>query len=149
MSSQLAASGFILFVKILAGFAIAAFIAWKLTVIRAINIAATPAMINAAQPICIRYAKSCSHLCIPSHANGTAITIEINTRMIKSFVRSETISGTEAPNTFLTPISFTLCCAAYVINPHKPRQDISMANAEKILKRLYNLTSDLYNASNC
>ena len=43
------------------GFVIAAFIAWKLTVTSAINIAAAPAKANAVQPMGIRYAKSCNH----------------------------------------------------------------------------------------
>lgn len=50
--------------RLFTGFANAAFIAWKLTVSNAINKAVAPAAINIDQPILIRYAKSCSHLCI-------------------------------------------------------------------------------------
>jgi len=43
------------------GLATAAFIAWKLTVIKAIKIAAIPATINIHQLTVILYAKPCSH----------------------------------------------------------------------------------------
>ena len=43
----------------------AALIAWKLIVINVINKADVPAIINAAQPICILNAKSCNQLLIP------------------------------------------------------------------------------------
>lgn len=45
----------------LTGFAIAARIAWKLMVNKAINSAEAPASANTCQPICIRKAKSSSH----------------------------------------------------------------------------------------
>ena len=113
----------------------------------AINIAAMPAITNAVQPIFILKAKSCNHLFTPHYANGAAIANEMQTRMIKSFVSKETILDTEAPRTFLTPISFTRCCAANVISPQRPRQEISIVSTENILKRLYNLASSLYKAS--
>ena len=84
---------------------------------------------------------------MPQYANGTAITMAMPTNMMKSFASIETRFGTEAPRIFLIPISFTRCCAANVISPHRPRQDISIAKTENILKRLNNLISDLYNAS--
>src|SRR4026209_204768 len=56
------------------GLAIAALIAWKLTVINAIRIAAAPPIKKAVQPIFILNAKSCNHLLIPQYANGIAIT---------------------------------------------------------------------------
>ena len=50
--------------KLFTGFAIAALIAWKLTVINAMPIAVAPAIRNIHTLILILYAKSCSHSCI-------------------------------------------------------------------------------------
>src|SRR5687768_18236676 len=81
--------------KLFTGLASAAFIAWKLTVINAINMAAVPAITNAVQPICILNAKSCNHLFTPQYANGAAIAIEMQTMIKKSFVSNDTILETE------------------------------------------------------
>jgi hypothetical protein len=50
---------------------------------------------------------------------------------------------TEAPSTFLTPTSFTLCTAMNETNPYKPRQLRKMAITAKILYRLDNWLSCL------
>src|SRR5258706_11020768 len=95
----------------LTGLAIAALMAWKLTVNKATASATNPAAINIHQPIVILYAKSSNHLCINHHASGKANTAEIITSLRKSFDNMETILVTVAPSTFLTPISFVLCSA--------------------------------------
>src|SRR6478735_2928996 len=83
----------------LTGFAIAAFIAWKLIVANAIITANNPAAINIHALILIRYAKSLSQLFITYHASGDAIRNAISTSFIKSFESSNTILDTDAPNT--------------------------------------------------
>ena len=95
--------------KLFTGLAIAAFIASKLIVKNAINIEANPASANTHHDKFVRYAKSCSHLSIPYHASGAAITNAINTSFIKSIDNKLTILETLAPSTFRTPISFVCC----------------------------------------
>src|SRR5207249_570037 len=92
--------------KLFTGLATAALIAWKLIVNNAIKTASNPAPKNIHQLMLILYAKSCSQLCIMYHATGEAIRNAMTTSLIKSFERSATIFVTEAPSTFLTPISF-------------------------------------------
>ncbi|MEJ7829990.1 MAG: hypothetical protein WKF91_17405 [Segetibacter sp.] len=97
--------------KLLTGLAIAAFIAWKLTVITAISKASNPAVANTHQEIFILYAKPSSHLLIAHHAIGVAITIATHTSFIKSLDNNCTMLPIDAPKTFLTPISLVRCCA--------------------------------------
>src|SRR5687768_18608943 len=92
--------------KLFTGLAIAALIAWKLTVIKATSKAAKPAIKNIHQLILILYAKPCSQLCITHHAIGKATILASITSFIKSLDTSISILDIEAPNTFLTPISF-------------------------------------------
>ena len=91
------------------GLAIAAFIAWKLTVNKAINNAINPATKNTHQWILILYANPCNHLCIPQYAIGEAMTRAIKTNLIKSLDSKAVILETDAPSTFRTPISLVLC----------------------------------------
>ena len=69
----------------------------------------SPHTANTHQLIEVRYAKSSSHLFIAHHASGAAIINASITNCKKSFDSKVTICETDAPNTFLTPISFTLC----------------------------------------
>jgi len=71
--------------KLFTGFMIAALIAWKLTVTKAVSNAAKPAATKIHQLMFMRYAKSCSHLCMKYQAAGAAITNEMATNLIKSF----------------------------------------------------------------
>src|SRR5688500_1017673 len=87
------------------GLATAALIAWKLTVITAINKAIRAAKTNTHQAISILYAKSCSHLLIPHQANGIAIMFAIKTNFKKLPDKSIAIFCTLAPITFRIPIS--------------------------------------------
>src|SRR6185436_11716409 len=91
--------------KALTGLAIAALIAWKLTVSMAISRAVNPATANIHQLILIRYAKSSSHLFIAHHAIGDAMMMAIITSLRKSVESIFVISCTDAPKTFLIPIS--------------------------------------------
>src|SRR4051812_12469210 len=81
-----------------------------------------PQTANTHQLISVRYTKSCSHLFITNHAMGEAIVNASNTNDKRSFDNKETICVTDAPNTFLTPISFVLVLVVYITNPNKPRQ---------------------------
>src|SRR6476619_1859383 len=98
------------FLKLFTGFAIAAFIAWKLIVNNATNVADKPAMINTSHPILILYAKFSSHLCIPHHATGNATSAAIKINFKKSFESMATIFPTLAPSTFRMLISLVRCC---------------------------------------
>ena len=113
--------------KLFTGFASAAFIAWKLIVIKAINKAAAVVITNTVQLIGIRYAKSCSHLCITNQAIGEATKIETAISFKKSLESKLTMLVTLAPSTFLTPISLKRCSALNVARPNKPRHEMKMA----------------------
>jgi len=65
-------------------------------------------------------------------AIGEASRIAISTSFTKSRDSIAVIPVTEAPNTLRIPISFVLNSAIYDASPSKPRQDIKMANPEKI-----------------
>ncbi len=118
--------------KLFTGFAIAAFIAWKLIVASAIMTAKNPAAKNNHQLILMRYAKSCSHLCMINHASGDAITKATITSLIKSLDRSMMIFDTEAPSILRTPISFVRCAVANNDKPINPRQAMKIAKHAKI-----------------
>ena len=60
----------------------------------------------------MRYAKSCSHLFMKYHASGEAITKAMITSFKKSLLINPTMPDTDAPNTFLIPISFVLFTTA-------------------------------------
>src|SRR5687767_2378457 len=91
-----------------------------------------------------RYAKSFSHSFIRYQATGTARTKAINTNFKKSFERSTTTCGTDAPNTLRTPISFTRCCAEKVASPSKPRQAITIPSITRVINNFWNLLSAAY-----
>ncbi len=113
--------------KFFTGFAVAAFTAWKLTVNKAIDREPAPAIKNIHTLILIRYSKSFNHRCIKYQARGEAITSAMNTGFKKSFDNKVTIPVTDAPNTFLIPISFILCLAISVEREYSPRQLIMIA----------------------
>ena len=66
-------------------FAVAAFIAWMLTVTNAINKAILPANKNIHQFKFILYAKPSSHLFMKKYPTGHAITLAISTDIKNSF----------------------------------------------------------------
>src|SRR5438045_7549532 len=95
----------------LTGFTIAAFIAWKLTINKAMTTADKPANANTHHCIVIRYGKFCSQVCIAQYATGAAMTNDTSTSFKKSFDNKVVIFVTEAPSTLRTPISFILFSA--------------------------------------
>src|SRR6187401_1101998 len=109
------------------GLAMAALIAWKLIVTNAINKADAPASINIHQPMFTLNAKSRNHVFIAHHANGKATILESKMSLRKLFDNNRTIPDTEAPKTFLTPISFVRWIVANMVSPNKPRQATKMA----------------------
>src|SRR5688572_4420189 len=130
------------------GLAIAAFIAWKLTVNSATNKVHRPAMTNTDQWIFILYAKSSSHLFMKYQATGNAMIEATRVSFRKSFDNNATTFGTEAPKTFRTPISFVLFSAINALRPNKPRQAMKIENAANMLNILPSLCSERYCASN-
>jgi hypothetical protein len=92
--------------RLFTGLAIAAFIAWKLMVNKATNMANRQATKKIHQLMPILYVKSCSQLCISIQVIGAAIKKEISTSIKKSRDNRLTITPTDAPITFLIPISF-------------------------------------------
>src|SRR5215203_1336731 len=134
--------------KFFTGFANAALIAWRLTVTIAIEMATKAANTKTHHFIWMRYAKSCSHLFMNHHAIGKAIRDAISTNLKKSLDNIPTILLTVAPNTFLIPISFVFCSAAYAANPNRPRQAIKIASTAKEIKILPALSSERYMSSN-
>src|SRR6266496_3226211 len=82
------------------------------------------------------YAKLLSQLSIANHAIGTAITTAININLVNPVDNRYTTLNTEAPNTFLTPISFVRCSAINADKPYNPIQEIKIASIANTLKRL-------------
>src|SRR5687768_51735 len=109
--------------KLFTGFATAALIAWKLIVIKAMTIAASPANRNIHHEISILYAKFCSHLYIIHHAIGEATSNAIDTNHKNSRDNKANTEAMLAPNTFLIPISFVRCSAVNIARPSSPRQE--------------------------
>lgn len=127
------------------GLAIAALIAWKLTVTREMNIAITPANPKIHHSISIRYAYSCNQVCIAHQAKGDAISNAIMTNNRNSLDNKENKEKMLAPSTFRIPISRVLCSAVNMANPNKPRQEMKMASSEKQLVSRLTMASLLYN----
>ena len=92
----------------------------------------------------MRYAKPCSQLFISHHDTGKANSNEIKINRKKSADSMVVIFITDAPITFLTPISFLLFCAVKAANPNKPRHEIIIANAAKYFDNADTLVSVLY-----
>src|SRR5450432_540415 len=63
--------------------------------------------------------------------NGTAIRKEMITSITKSRESRFQTLKTEAPSTFLTPISFFRCSATKDVNPNSPRHDMTTARDAK------------------
>ena len=97
------------------GFAIAALIAWTLTVSIAMNNATVPATAKTHQRILVRYAKSCSHRFITNHAIGDATRTANIINFKKSFDSIDVIFNTDAPNTFRIPISLVRISVVLVV----------------------------------
>ena len=116
----------------------AAFIAWKLTLINAITMDAIPPIKNKHQLNSILYAKFSSHLCMKYHAIGVAIANAIMISNTNSFVNKYTMFDAVAPNTFLMPTSLIRCSAMNDANPYKPRQLRNIAMPAKILYKYAN-----------
>ena len=113
--------------------AIAVLIAWKLTVNKAMDIARKPVNANIQPLMGVLYAKPCNHLFIKYHPRGEAITIAMNTILIKSTDNNFTMLNTEAPSTFRIHISLMRCSASKADNPNNPRHAISIAITVKQL----------------
>ena len=113
--------------KLFTGFATAAFIDCKQTVINAIAIAINPGNASIHHSIFIRYAKSSSQVFIANQATGMAMIVAMATNCIKFLPNIIVTEATEAPNTFLIPISFTRCAVVKITRPSKPRQAITKA----------------------
>src|SRR5204862_54507 len=127
------------------GLATAALIDWMLIVASTIITARKPVEINIHALILMRYAKSLSQLFIAYHATGEARINAITTSLIKSFESNNTRLDTDAPNTFLTPISLNRCCAVYADNPNNPKQASTIAIPAKRFMTVPSLISELYN----
>src|ERR1041385_7453027 len=97
--------------KLLTGFAAAALIARKPTVIAAMAVTTSAAIANIHHDIFVLYAKSCNQLFITYQATGAAITNDHITNFKKSPDNMNTILFTVAPNVFRIPISFVFCKA--------------------------------------
>ena len=61
---------------------------------------------------------------------------EIITRETNSFDNKFQTLNTDAPNTFLTPISFLRCSATKDVKPNKPKQEIIIACSVNALESL-------------
>jgi hypothetical protein len=98
-----------------------------LTVVNAIIKAILPEKRNINQLTSILYAKFCSHIFIAYQAIGQAIKFAMRTHLVKSLVSATRTSVTEAPSTFLIPISLVRLSLEKETRPNKPRQEINIA----------------------
>src|SRR5664279_1653736 len=130
--------------KLFVGFATAARIAWKLTVMMAIQTAIRPASANIHQLMGVRYANAESHLFMAHQAMGVPIIKDNRTSFTKSFDKSWTIPLTLAPSTLRMPISLLLCSALNEASPNKPSEDIKIAIRVNELMILPSVSSDSY-----
>ncbi len=89
-----------------------------------------------------------SHLFIASQATGKAISVAIVTSFKNSLDSNPTTVCTEAPSTFLTPISFFRRSAVKIDKPNKPRQATKMEIKVKMPNTVPIRCSERYNASN-
>ena len=64
----------------------------------------------------------------------------INTHFMNSFISNEAMFDTEAPMTFLMPISFVRCSAIKEAKPNKPRHAMNTASIVKLFMSLRVLT---------
>jgi hypothetical protein len=71
----------------------------------------------------------------------------ITTSFKNSFESNVTIVVVSAPNTFLTPISFTRCEIANAESPNKPRHAIKIAIQANVVKIVSCLCSDSYSVA--
>src|ERR1700744_647329 len=108
--------------RLLTGLAMAGFMDWKLIVSNAIVNVKAADNAKTHQLILVRKAKLCSHLFITYHAIGKAITEAMITSFIKSVESMVTTLLTEAPNTFLIPISFMRRSPVYMASPNTPKK---------------------------
>ena len=95
--------------KLFIGLATATFKAWNPTVNKAIKKAIMPAIPNIHHDKPMRYANPSNQLRITNAVIGVAIIKEIATSARKSFDSVKIKLLTEAPKTFLTPISLVRC----------------------------------------
>ncbi len=116
--------------KLFTGFALAAFTACRLSVTKATIAVTAPAKINIHHGIPILKTKSCNHLCKPHQAMGKATNAAIAMSFKKSIDNMPTILLTDAPSTFLIPISFVRFTTIKVANPNNPMQAIKMDKTE-------------------
>src|SRR5437764_15464222 len=94
----------------------------------------------------MRYAKLCNHSVAAHHEIGIAISNAIHINPRKSFESIATTLLTDAPITFLMPISFCLFCAVNAARPNKPRQEIRTAMPAKYFDKAAIRSSDAYKA---
>src|ERR1043165_7219358 len=89
---------------------------------------ATNGTIKYVQCILVRKAYPSNHLPIVIQANGTAITNAITSSTANSLYNNLKILNTDAPNTFLMPISLVRCIVVNEARPNKPKQATNIAN---------------------
>src|SRR5688572_7902 len=121
----------------------------RLIVATAIITTIKPAAANIHAEIEVWYAKFSNQLLIIYHAMGTAINIEMKINLKKSFDNITAMPFTDAPNTFLIPISFTFCVAACKINPYNPRHAISKDIIEEYIRIFEKRCSAKYCSPTC
>jgi len=115
----------------LLGLAMAALMAWKLIVVKAINKIAKPETTITTVPILMWYAKRCSHPFNAHHESGNAINRAIHTSFQKSLHNRNTMLLTIVPTTFRMPIFFRRFSAVKAERRNKPKHKMITANLAK------------------
>src|SRR5258707_11441686 len=91
---------------------------------------------NIHQDMSVRYSKVCNQLLNANQARGIEMKHERTTTTTKSLESSCHKCATEAPCTFLIPISLVRCSAMYDAMPNRPRQEMTTARVEKKVARV-------------
>src|SRR5579863_4029737 len=130
--------------KLLIGLAIAALMAWKLTVASAIRMDIAPARPKIHHSIWMRYANFSSQLFIEIQAMGIATTRASSTRRINSPDNCTNRTPTLAPSTFRILISLARRSAVNIARPRRPMQDIKIAKTAKALESCFTTCSLRY-----
>gem|GEM_PF-2388851 len=95
-------------------------------------------------PIFTLKAKTSNQLVMEYQIIGTAIINANTTNLANCMVSSNIIFATDAPNTFLIPISLVLFPAVKAARPNSPTQAMMIASMAKIPNILPDVCSDLY-----
>ncbi len=105
----------------------------KPVVATTIKAASSVASIKGADPIVVLYTKFSIQSERKYQVSGRAMALATTSKIINSLISKKETAPTDAPSTFLIPISFDLRSAVNEINPKVPKQAMIMARTVKMV----------------